>query len=137
MSRKSRLGPQLDSFREARRHLDASVLPLATSVDGRRFSFRASLHGSELQVGGYVVLETDGIPRFGQVLALQLDRPLGTELTLPAQAVGALQARAEVQIRYARGEGLIIDGDTAPFHDALIRAMPGCCGVGPIEVITQ
>jgi uncharacterized protein len=124
MSRKSQFGSQLDSFREARRALEASVLPLATSVDGRRFSFQASLHGLELQVGGYVVLESGGTPRLGQVLALQLDRQLGTELTLPAVA-DAPQARAEVQIRYARGEGVIVEGDTAPFHDAMIRAAAG------------
>ena len=38
----SGLGAQLESFRAARRNLEASVLPLATSVDGRRFSFQAS-----------------------------------------------------------------------------------------------
>jgi len=32
------LAAQLAGFREARRELEASVLPLATSVDGRRFS---------------------------------------------------------------------------------------------------
>ena len=42
---------QLAGFREARRQLEASVLPLATSVDGRRFSFQASLYGLPLQVG--------------------------------------------------------------------------------------
>jgi hypothetical protein len=31
---------QLDSFRAVRRDIEASVLPLATSVDGRRFTFR-------------------------------------------------------------------------------------------------
>jgi hypothetical protein len=36
---------QLDSFRAARREIEASVLPLATSVDGRRFTFQASLYG--------------------------------------------------------------------------------------------
>ena len=56
---------QLASFREARRELEASVLPLATSVDGRRFSFQASLHGLQLQVGGYVMLEDGGTPRLG------------------------------------------------------------------------
>ena len=44
-SGQSGLGPQPDTFREVRRNLDASVLPLATSVDGRRFSFQASLYG--------------------------------------------------------------------------------------------
>jgi len=46
------------------------VLPLATSVDGRRFTFQASLHGLELQVGGYVLLEAGGVPRLGQVLGM-------------------------------------------------------------------
>ena len=56
----SGFGSQLDTFREVRRNIEASILPLATSVDGRRFSFQASLHGLELQVGGYVVLEGGG-----------------------------------------------------------------------------
>ena len=52
----------------------ASVLPLATSVDGRRFSFQASLYGLPFQVGGYVVLDDGGTPRFGQVITLDLDQ---------------------------------------------------------------
>src|SRR5579859_6828403 len=113
---------QLDAFREARRNIEASVLPLATSVDGRTFSFQASLYALDLQVGGYAVLEdSSGIPRLGQVLALELDRQPGTELTLPPAAGGAPGARTEVQIRYVRGEGLVIDGELAPFHDAAIR----------------
>src|SRR5271169_705637 len=84
-SEQSGFGPQLDTFREVRRNLEASVLPLATSVDGRRFSFQASLHGLQLQIGGYVVLEGGGMPRLGQVLTLELDR-LSTELMLPSHA---------------------------------------------------
>ncbi|HEX3188365.1 MAG TPA: hypothetical protein VHS30_01065 [Streptosporangiaceae bacterium] len=42
---------QLETFRAARRDIEASVLPLATSVDGRRFTFQASLYGLQLQVG--------------------------------------------------------------------------------------
>ena len=83
MNMESGLGPQLENFRQARRELEASVLPLATSVDGRRFSFQASLYGLQLQVGGYVMLEGDGPPRLGQVITLELDR-LDTELTLPS-----------------------------------------------------
>lgn len=37
------LGPQLESFREVRRNVEASLWPLATSVDGRRFSCQACL----------------------------------------------------------------------------------------------
>jgi len=43
------LGARLDSFSEMRWKLEASVLPLATSVDGRRFSLQASLSGLQLQ----------------------------------------------------------------------------------------
>jgi hypothetical protein len=46
----------LARFRAMRREIEASVLPLATSVDGRRFSFQASLHGLRHRLGGYVVL---------------------------------------------------------------------------------
>ena len=120
----SGLGAQLESFRAVRRNLEASVLPLATSVDGRRFSFQASLHGLQLQAGGYVVLEGDGIPRLGQVFTLELDR-LNTELMLPTHAGGAPENRTEIQIRYARGEGTILEGDSAPFHDAQVRAATG------------
>ena len=124
LSAESGLGAQVESFREARRNLEASVLPLATSVDGRRFSFQASLHGLQLQIGGYVVLEGDGIRRFGQVFTLELDR-LSTELMLPTHAGGAPENRTEVPIRYASGEGTILEGDSAPFHDARIRIATG------------
>ncbi|MFY9926470.1 MAG: ATP-binding protein [Streptosporangiaceae bacterium] len=120
----SDIGQQLDTFREVRRNLEASVLPLTTSVDGRRFSFQASLHGLELQVGSYVVLEGGGTRCLGQVLVLELDQQPVTELTLPGQA-GAPEARTEVHIRYARGEGVVLEGDGAPFHDVLIRAASG------------
>src|SRR5271169_6514571 len=124
-SEQSGFGPQLDTFREVRRNLEASILPLATSVDGRRFSFQASLHGLELQVGSYVVLEGGGIRCLGQVLTLELGQQPVTELTLPSHAADAAEARTQVQIRYARGEGTILEGDSAPFHDALVRAATG------------
>ncbi len=121
MSSATGIDGQLDSFRRVRRDIEASVLPLATSVDGRRFTFQASLYALQLQVGGYAVLDDGGIPRLGQVLAVELDRQPGTELTLPSAAAGAPEARTEIQFRYARGEGVLIDGDLAPFHDAMIR----------------
>jgi uncharacterized protein len=121
----SGLGQQLDTFREVRRNLEASILPLATSVDGRRFSFQASLYGLELQVGSYVVLEGGGTRCLGQVLTVELDQQPVTELTLPGQAAGAPEARTEVQIQYARGEGAVLEGDGAPFHNVLVRVASG------------
>jgi hypothetical protein len=117
MGGKSAVGSQLDTFRETRRDIEASVLPLATSVDGRRFSFQASLHGLELQAGGYAVLDDGGMRRLGQVLSVQLDQQLAGELTLPPSAGGGPVARTELQVRYARGEGIIVDGSSAPFHE--------------------
>ena len=70
------------------------------------------------------MLEGDGPPRLGQVITLQLDR-LDTELTLPAPAGGAEQTRTQVQLRYAGGEGTILEGDPAPFHDVLVRVATG------------
>jgi hypothetical protein len=60
------LEAQLAEFRANRRELEAAILPLATSLDGRQFSFQASLHHLELQAGGYVVLESDEPPRLGR-----------------------------------------------------------------------
>src|SRR5215472_13373588 len=120
----SGLAAQLAGFRKARRELEASVLPLATSVDGRRFSFQASLHDLQLQVGGYIVLKDDGITRLGQVITLDLDQ-LSTELMLPVPAGGAQGNRAQVPIRYARGEGVILNGDFAPFHDVTVCPASG------------
>jgi len=118
-------GAPLDSFSEMRRNLESSVLPLATSVDGRRFSLQTSLYGLQLQAGGYVVLEGDGVSRLGRVLTLELDRELSTELTLSARTGDARDTLGQVQIRYARGEGIIVEGDSAPFHDVLVRVATG------------
>jgi uncharacterized protein len=118
------IAAQLAGFREARRELEASVLPLATSVDGRRFSFQASLYGLQVQIGGYVVLEDGDATRLGQVITLDLDQ-LSTELMLPAPADGVPGNRSQVLIRYAHGEGVILEGDFAPFHDVTVRPATG------------
>ena len=114
------LDNRLERFRAVRRELEASVLPLATSVDGRRFEFQASLHGLELRLGGYVMLEHEGTERLGQVLGLELDRRDGTELDLHGDGSDDVGVRSQLAIRYARGVGTILDGDGSPFHDALV-----------------
>ena len=124
MNAETGLGPLVESFRAARRDIETSVLPLATSVDGRRFSFQASLYGLGLQIGGYVVLEGGGLSRLGQIITLELDR-LSTEMMLPTDAAGAPENRTQIQIRLACGEGTILDGDPAPFHDVLVRPATG------------
>ena len=49
------------------------MLALATSVDGVSFDFQASLHGLALRRGGYVVLESPGADRLGQVTDLRVE----------------------------------------------------------------
>ena len=50
----------IEEHRSLREALETSVLPLATSVDGYRFEYQASLHGLELEAGGYVAIDAGG-----------------------------------------------------------------------------
>jgi uncharacterized protein len=100
----------LEEYRGVREALENAVLPLATSVDGRRFSFQTTLHGLELEAGGYVTLDAGGSTRLGQLLSLEL---YGEDATGPGLP--------QVRIRVGRGEGLVLDGDGRPFHDAVVR----------------
>ena len=93
-----------------REALEAALLPLATSVDGRRFNFQVSLHGLELEPGGYVTIEGDDSTRLGQLLSLEL-----REEDTTAPGVG------QVRLRAGGGDGVVLHGDERPFHDALVR----------------
>ena len=108
----SRLDRQAAEFRALRREVEESILPLATSVDGRRFEFQASLHGLELQVGGYVVLESDDGRRLGQVVALELARVDGSEMSSGDEGV---ELRTRMTLRSVRGEGVVLEGDGGLF----------------------
>ena len=111
---------RVEEFRAVRERIEASILPLATSVDGRSFTFQASLHGIDLQPGAYVVLEHAAGSRLGQVLSLVLATEEATALEQPIAEAGGT-ARSRVLARLARGEGTILGGDGRPFHDALAR----------------
>ncbi|HEY7631315.1 MAG TPA: ATP-binding protein [Thermoleophilaceae bacterium] len=100
----------LEQYRSIREQFERAVLPLATSVDGRRFSLQASLHDLELEAGGYVMLEGAGASRLGQVLSLELQSMDVATPELP-----------QVRIRAATGEGVVLDGDGHTFHDATMR----------------
>jgi Helicase HerA, central domain len=100
----------LEEYRGVREALETAVLPLATSVDGRRFRFQTRLHRLELEAGGYVMLEGGGSSRLGQVLSLELHSEDATGPGLP-----------QVRIRVGSGEGVVLEGDGRPFHDAIVR----------------
>ena len=104
----------LEQYRAVREELEAAVLPLATSVDGSRFTFQTTLHGLDLEAGGYVTLDAGGSTRLGQILSLDVHSEDATGPGLP-----------QVRIRLASGEGVVLEGDGRPFHDALARpALP-------------
>ena len=62
------------------------VLPRATSVDGRTFSFYASLDDLPFQLGGYVVQVGGGERWLGQILTLEVGL---IEVNLNASSPGA------------------------------------------------
>jgi len=109
-----------ERYRELRREIEEAILPLATSVDGRRFACQVSAHDLALQVGGYVVIEHEGESRLGQLLDLGLELVDG-----PAIGIEVDQAEAPLTttmtLRIVRGSGVIRDGDLTPFHDGLLR----------------
>ena len=113
------LESRLAEYRSTRSDLERAVVPLATSVDGRRFIFQASLHELAFQAGGYVVLEDGGEPRLGQVITLETASREGPDLAVAL--TDDLTASSSVLLRYAQGEGVVVEGDGAPFHDAAVR----------------
>jgi len=113
------LDRRLDEYRSLRRDLEKAIVSLATSVDGRRFTFQASLHDLALQAGGYVVLEDGVEPRLGQVITLESASREGPDLAVSLG--GDLAAHNRIVLGYAQGEGVVLEGDGAPFHDAAAR----------------
>jgi DNA helicase HerA-like ATPase len=111
----------VDAFRSMRAEVERSILPLATSLDGRSFSFQARVEGLELRLGGYVVLEGEGPPAVGQVRSLALTQVDMGEVGLPVDGPGDVNVRTRLPIRVARGDGLILSPGTAPFHDRHAR----------------
>ena len=109
----------LDRYRDVRRQLEEQVLPLATSVDGRRFTYQTSLYGLAVQAGSYVALEQGSERRLGQIVTLEISRR--PTLELGSSEEGEPAHRAQVVVRAAEGEGRVLSGDGSPFHDAMVR----------------
>jgi uncharacterized protein len=101
----------LGHYRRVREELETSLLPLATSVDGRRFEFQVSLHELELELGGYVAIEAGGSSGLGQILSLELRHQ---DATAPG-------VDGQVRVRAGGGLGVVLQGDGRPFHDARLR----------------
>ncbi len=93
------------------------MLALATSIDGRRFTFQAPLEPLELRAGGYVELQTPAGRWLGQLLSLEVASIDAGEVSW----TGGANMSSHVRSRLAAGEGHILSGPTVPFHDAVIR----------------
>ena len=105
---------RLAAFRVDRMQVERSLLPLATSVDGRSFTFQASLHELVLRLGGYVMLESPTGAQLGQITEIGMDNDV-------VSAQGYEDRGSSVRIRRATGSGLVLELDGAPFHDSAIR----------------
>src|SRR5690242_11182747 len=113
----------LETYRSLRRELEDAVLPLAGSLDGRRFTFQASIHSHQVQLGGYVRIQAGDGPRLGQVTSLRTETQPGPVVEL-AMDSSSQSGRVEVRFRAARGDGVVLD-DSGPFTDAAFeRAAP-------------
>ena len=106
------LAGRVDAFRALRAQAEASILPLATSLDGRRFSFQARIEGLDLRLGGYVMIEGDGRATLGQVRSLATAEADLGEIGLPGD--DEAEVRTRLRIRLARGDGVILGGGAAP-----------------------
>jgi DNA helicase HerA-like ATPase len=88
-----------------RRALEAALPSTASSLDGRRFTFRCSVEGLRLQPGGYVSIGE----RLGQVHSLEL-------------ASDEVREGAEtVRIDLVRGDGAVLEGGGEPFHEIALE----------------
>ena len=93
------LDRRLAEYRTLRHDLEQAIAPMATSVDGRRFEFQASLHGLALQAGGYVDL---GEGKLGQVITLEAATAEGPDLAVSLEEGAEARSRIDPPPR-ARG----------------------------------
>jgi hypothetical protein len=107
----------LDEYRALRGRLEEQILAIATSLDGRRFDLQAPV-ALQLPPGGYVMLDDE---RLGQVRSIHLETTDAAEVGWEGTGDGPA-VRSRLAVRTARGEGVVLSGDGAPFHDAVIRA---------------
>jgi hypothetical protein len=109
-----------EEYRSLRAQVERAIRPLATSLDGRRFTLQASPHDLAFQTGGYVTLAGDP-PALGQVTRLELATEEGANLAFAAPDGSPGAVRASVRLRVVRGEGVVLGGEHGPFHDAEAR----------------
>ena len=109
-----------EEYRSLRAELERAIRPLATSLDGRRFTLQASPDDLAFQAGGYVSLAGDP-PALGQVTRLELATEEGADVAFAAPDGSSGAVRASVRLRVVRGDGVLLGGERGPFHDVEAR----------------
>jgi uncharacterized protein DUF87 len=95
-----------------RQELEEAVLATASSIDGRTLTFQRSLHGLDLQPGGYVSIAG----RFlGQVHSLEHAWAEGGELAAATGLEGSHFADGRAAL--VRGNGVVLGDGAQPFHE--------------------
>jgi hypothetical protein len=92
---------------DARRRLEGSVPSTASSLDGRRFTFRTALPGLALMAGDYISIGAD---RLGHVHSVEV-------ASVDVTQVDLREAPARGTVQLARGEGILLDGLDSTFHE--------------------
>ena len=112
---------RLAAYRDLRREIETNVLPLAGSVDGRRFTLQAPADGLRLRVGGYVALEHRTSRGSASPLAARSSHTDAGEI---GWSGGDDALPTHARIRLVQGEGVVLDG---PSPEALRprRRAPG------------
>ena len=100
-------------YRQAREYVERHVLARATSVDGVRFTFQASLHDLTLKRGGYALLELGSRTWLGQVTDVRVE----TQIADNSGPSGG----PDIRVSAAAGDGIVLDPVGVPFHGALAR----------------
>jgi DNA helicase HerA-like ATPase len=115
------LQESLERYRALRREIEANLLQVATSIDGRRFTFQAPISTTSLLPGLYVALELEGETRVGQVTRAELTSVDAAMLTASLGDLGSGQAA--VRVRSIAGEGVVLGGAATPFAEAALRPL--------------
>lgn len=106
--------------RAVQRAIEGRIDALATSLDGRTFTFHTPADDPP-RVGGYVTLDAAAGPVVGLVLDGRLERRTGPAVGAPVGAAAGALGESSVTLRYCGGEGVVLDASNG-FHDAPLRS---------------
>ena len=122
----SGLDAHVGQFRDVRRQLEDAVHPVGDLGRRAPLLLPGSLAGSRAPArrvcGDRGQRSTT---RLGQVLDVEVAHMDGPEVGREiGEAADAFDLRSRTVLRLARGSGVVLDGQSGPFHDASVHAAP-------------